>query len=213
MARNKLSPDERRREIMLAAQKLFSSKGIKATSVSDIVKVVGVAQGTFYWYFKSKEEVIKAVAQEYAREYFASQIDIVKNPGLSALEKMRLIWEDSLSKYADNISLINYMHSEKNREMHGQLAEENMGILFPLMADIIRQGMEEEVFLVQYPEETTMIFVAGLQGAHLLFDASLDQTMFERRIKIVTDFFLKGLGCTDHSFVDRIRIPVIMPLE
>ncbi|MDD3269592.1 MAG: TetR/AcrR family transcriptional regulator [Syntrophomonadaceae bacterium] len=213
MARSKLSPDERRREIILAAQGLFGSKGVKATSVSDIVKAVGVAQGTFYWYFKSKEEVIGAVAQEYAREYFASQIEIVKTPGLSALEKMQRIWEDSLNKYADNISLTNYLHSERNRDMHEQLVKENMGFLFPMMNEIIRQGKEEGVFLVQDIEETSMIFIAGLQGVHILFSSSMSQTLLEQRIKLTADFFLKGLGCTDISFMDRIQIPIIMPLD
>lgn len=213
MARRKTSPEERRREIVLAAQKLFSSKGIKATSVSDIVKAVGVAQGTFYWYFKSKEEVIKAVAQEYARDYYASQIEIVKTPGLSALEKMHRIWDDSLKKYAENISLTNYLHSEKSQDMHAQLVKENMGFLHPLMNDIIRQGLDEGVFRVQDVEETTLIFIAGLQGVHLLFNSSLDQTQFEHRIKLITDFFLKGLGCTDRSFAERLRMPNIIPAE
>ncbi len=213
MARHKLSPEERRREIVLAAQKLFNGKGIKATSVSDIVKAVGVAQGTFYWYFKSKDDVINAVAQEYAREYFASQIEIAKIPGLSALEKMHRIWDDSLKKYADNISLTNYLHSENNQDMHAQLVKENMGFLFPLMNDIISQGNEEGVFQIQDVEETTLIFIAGLQGVHLLFDSSLNQAQFENRIKLISDFFLKGLGCTDRSFVDELHVPNIIPME
>ncbi|MEN6326152.1 MAG: TetR/AcrR family transcriptional regulator [Syntrophomonas sp.] len=213
MAHRKLLPEERRREIVLAAQKLFNSKGIKATSVSDIVKAVGVAQGTFYWYFKSKEEVINAVAQEYTRNYYASQIEIVKTPGLSALEKMHRIWDDSLKKYAENISLTNYLHSEKSQAMHEQLVKENMVFLFPLMNDIIRQGTEEGIFQVQDVEETTLIFIAGLQGVHLLFYSSLNQTQFEYRVKLITEFFLKGLGCTDRSFVERLRIPNIIPME
>ncbi|MFC4403401.1 TetR/AcrR family transcriptional regulator [Gracilibacillus xinjiangensis] len=46
------------KELLLeVALELFATKGYHATKVSDIVKQAGVAQGTFYWYFTSKEEI------------------------------------------------------------------------------------------------------------------------------------------------------------
>ncbi|KMK74982.1 TetR/AcrR family transcriptional regulator [Alkalihalobacillus pseudalcaliphilus] len=46
---------------MKAALQLFATDGYHKTKVSDIVKVVGVAQGTFYWYFSSKEDIALAI--------------------------------------------------------------------------------------------------------------------------------------------------------
>ncbi|MGP4066195.1 TetR/AcrR family transcriptional regulator [Oceanobacillus sp. M65] len=48
---------ERREQILEVALKQFSDYGYHKTKVSDIVKAAGVAQGTFYWYFKSKEAI------------------------------------------------------------------------------------------------------------------------------------------------------------
>ncbi len=48
---------ERREQILEVALKQFSDDGYHKTKVSDIVKAAGVAQGTFYWYFKSKEAI------------------------------------------------------------------------------------------------------------------------------------------------------------
>lgn len=48
---------ERREQILEVALKQFSDYGYHKTKVSDIVKAAGVAQGTFYWYFKSKETI------------------------------------------------------------------------------------------------------------------------------------------------------------
>ena len=53
----KISTDERRTQILDTAAKLFIEKGYYETSVSNIVKECGVAQGTFYYYFKTKEEI------------------------------------------------------------------------------------------------------------------------------------------------------------
>jgi AcrR family transcriptional regulator len=46
-------PEIRRKELMDAAEKLFLEHGYEETAVSDIVKKTGVAQGTFYYYFKN----------------------------------------------------------------------------------------------------------------------------------------------------------------
>lgn len=57
-----------REQILVTALQLFAEHGYHKTKISDIVKMVGVAQGTFYWYFKSKEaialEIIKNGQEE-----------------------------------------------------------------------------------------------------------------------------------------------------
>ncbi|MFD0713789.1 TetR/AcrR family transcriptional regulator [Paenibacillus sp. GCM10027626] len=58
----------RRKQLMDIAVQLFAQKGYPNTKISDIVAAAGVAQGTFYWYFKSKQEiVIQLVADGHAR--------------------------------------------------------------------------------------------------------------------------------------------------
>lgn len=54
-------PAVRKAEILHAADKLFRDKGYENTAVSDIVKDVGVSQGTFYYYYKTKEEILDAL--------------------------------------------------------------------------------------------------------------------------------------------------------
>ncbi|MDO5607676.1 MAG: TetR/AcrR family transcriptional regulator [Capnocytophaga sp.] len=55
----KLEFNKKRNEsiIIAAADKLFAEKGIEATTISDIVKESGLARGTFYNYYKNKEEI------------------------------------------------------------------------------------------------------------------------------------------------------------
>ncbi|PAV33520.1 TetR family transcriptional regulator, partial [Bacillus licheniformis] len=50
-----------REELLHIALELFATKGYHAAKISDIVKQAGVAQGTFYWHFKSKEEIAKEI--------------------------------------------------------------------------------------------------------------------------------------------------------
>ncbi|ANS76750.1 TetR family transcriptional regulator [Paenibacillus yonginensis] len=56
--------NERRDQILQSALRRFAKDGYHATKISDIVAEVGVAQGTFYWYFKSKEAIALEIVKE-----------------------------------------------------------------------------------------------------------------------------------------------------
>ena len=80
MAKTRVSkaPEERRAELITAARRLFDEVGVEKTRVSDIVNSVGVAQGVFYYYFQSKDEIVKAVVDEISRE-LESDISAILN--------------------------------------------------------------------------------------------------------------------------------------
>lgn len=69
---------DRREEILAAARRLFVERGYAQTSVSDIVRAVGVAQGTFYLYFTSKRDLVLALVQalhdHLARDCFGEEV-------------------------------------------------------------------------------------------------------------------------------------------
>ena len=57
--------DVRRNEILDKAAGLFEERGYNNTTVNDILREVNIAKGTFYYYFKSKEEVLDAIIDRY----------------------------------------------------------------------------------------------------------------------------------------------------
>jgi AcrR family transcriptional regulator len=52
---------QRRGEILVAAKEVFARKGFHATTIADIAKQAGLAYGSIYWYFDSKEELFRAL--------------------------------------------------------------------------------------------------------------------------------------------------------
>lgn len=61
-------------ELMSAAQTLFLEKGVEATTISEIIARAGVAKGTFYHYFESKQHIIEALKKQYI-EFFIGVLD------------------------------------------------------------------------------------------------------------------------------------------
>ncbi|OIO00720.1 MAG: hypothetical protein AUJ49_09420 [Desulfovibrionaceae bacterium CG1_02_65_16] len=60
-----------RRSLLNAARSLVAAKGVKAATIAAIAEKAGVAKGLLFYYFDSKESVIRAVAQELDAEYTA----------------------------------------------------------------------------------------------------------------------------------------------
>jgi len=80
-----------RERLLESAKRLFSQKGYYATSVEDIVESAGFSKGTFYFYFKSKEELFKSLVEEM-------HLNIVKR--LESFLERELPLEDALIEHA-----------------------------------------------------------------------------------------------------------------
>ena len=63
--------EEKRQELLNAAEKLFCAKGYEGTSVQDILNVAEMSKGGFYHHFASKEDVIKALCARRAERALA----------------------------------------------------------------------------------------------------------------------------------------------
>jgi len=87
------TPNARQR-LLRAATSVFSAKGYAATRVSDIVEKAGVAQGTFYIYFKSKQSIFVTLVDEFFSELL--QLTIGRYPATRVADASDL--SDQISK-------------------------------------------------------------------------------------------------------------------
>lgn len=67
---------------------LFDKKGFSKTSIQDIVDMIGVTKGTFYYYFKSKQELLMDIHLSFIKELLSEQEVILKDEYLSSKVKM-----------------------------------------------------------------------------------------------------------------------------
>ena len=80
-------PEERRAEMVAAASKLFAQQGFVRTSVAEIVSAVDVAKGLFYYYFTTKDDMVKAVVEGYC-SYLGAQAQAIADGEGTAQEKL-----------------------------------------------------------------------------------------------------------------------------
>ena len=76
------STSEKYDKILQAAIEVISEKGLDKTSISDIVKRAGVAQGTFYLYYRSKNALVPAIAENL----LSLSLEKIKEPAKTATD-------------------------------------------------------------------------------------------------------------------------------
>jgi len=86
---------ESRNQILSAARFLFAERGYPQTKVSDIARETGMSQGNLYWYFSSKEDLLKAVLQDGFESFAAVLEKAAAHPG-SAIHKLDSLLDDYL---------------------------------------------------------------------------------------------------------------------
>lgn len=81
--RTLLPPDQRRQQLLDAAIWVFARKGYRRAGVSDIIERAGVARGTFYLYFESKEQVFLAIVETFHARITAAIAQADQTPPLN----------------------------------------------------------------------------------------------------------------------------------
>lgn len=77
-----------KQRILEAGIKLIDENGFKSTSINDIVEAIGVTKGTFYYYFASKEELLKDIHLLYIEDLIHRQDKILANPATTCTRKL-----------------------------------------------------------------------------------------------------------------------------
>jgi len=88
-------PEERRAEMVAAASKLFAQQGFVRTSVAEIVTAVDVAKGLFYYYFTTKDDMVKAVVEGYCSYLGTLANEICEGEGSGKEKLSRLMALDA----------------------------------------------------------------------------------------------------------------------
>lgn len=200
MARIVKAPEERRAEIVDTADRLFRQHGYAKCSVEMIIREIGVAKGTFYYYFKSKPDILEAVVDKTLGQVVEMAQSVADAPALSAMQKMEALLGGSHIGNDDSLDVAEMLHLPENRELHELTNIQTVLQLSPILAQIVEQGIGEGVFDVDKPLEIIQFLFTGAQfltdgGIFGFTDAEL------RARRLVTQTIIeKTLGAKPGSF-------------
>jgi AcrR family transcriptional regulator len=161
MARIIKKYDERRTEFLNTAQELFFTKGYEQTAVETIIKKMGLSKGTFYYYFKSKEDLLDALIKRLSEKILEEVKKIVDREDLDAITKLNRAYAVTRSVKLENLELLKVLlkvlYDDKNILFRFKIYRSSLEILAPEFSKIIRQGIKEKAFNTPYPDEAARL--------------------------------------------------------
>lgn len=174
--------EERRNEILDVAEKLFGTKGFDQTSTNDILNEIGIARGTLYYHFKSKEEILDAMIERIDKQLVAKAKMIAENKEIPVLQRLTMT---IMALNLDNDlghEVMEQVHRPQNALMHQKMRENLLAEVDPLITGLVEEGIEQGICRTDYPAEVvemTMLYSC------ITFDALAEDTQEQRQRKIM----------------------------
>lgn len=172
--------EERKKEILDVAEELFTTKGYDNTSTADILERVGIARGTLYYHFKSKEEILDALIDRIMQE-IVYNVKVALSGNVTAPQKIILFIGAMKVDSAIGKEITEYAHKPQNALMHQKIQNSLLSVVTPIVAEILKEGIEEGWLSTNYPEEVAEML---LVYSSVVFDDMNEIAKVEREKKV-----------------------------
>ena len=153
--------EERRNEIIETAGKLFEEKGYEQTQVQDIVNEIGVAKGLFYYYFKSKDEVMEELADRYA-DAIIDAVNKLIDKDISTFDKINRIFQIFIDSAEKKFGIFMGILNVKNGITHERIFFNVGKKMVPLVTELILSGNDNGECNCSDPKFITEFLISGL---------------------------------------------------
>lgn len=198
--------EERKNEILDAAEKLFGAKGFDHTSTNDIINEIGIARGTLYYHFKSKEDILDAMIERITRQLIAKATDIVQKKEIPVLQRLTMAIMALNVNNELGLEVMQQVHKPQNALMHQKMQETLLSGVNPLITGLIEEGIQQDIFRTDYPAEAVEMTMLYSSTA---FDSMTVYTEEERQRKIVAFIYnLEQLLGMEHGSMQSAILPI-----
>ncbi|KOS68183.1 TetR family transcriptional regulator [Lysinibacillus contaminans] len=196
--------EERRNEILDAADELFGQKGFDGTSTNDILEKVGIARGTLYYHFKSKEDIMDALIERISVSLLGAAQKIGADKSLSLNERIiGVVMALNISGKSSE-EIMEHIHKPQNALMHQKIQKVIINGVPPILTGIIREGIEQGLFSTPFPYECMEMVVAYM---NTVFDDDMVEMTSDERASRMQAFVFnveRLLGAESGSLISVV---------
>ncbi len=185
--------ERRKQELLDIAYRMFISKGYENTSVDDIIAEAGIAKGTYYYYFESKEQMLEEVIGMMIDKETEAAASILESDASVAQKIVGII--ASIRPAPEEQPIEGALMRPENIIMHQKIKRRFVEKIVPLLSRVVEEGVEQGIFSCDnIPERVRMVMV--LSGE--IFD---EDNYTERDIDVFIDITEKLLGGGKDSMI------------
>jgi AcrR family transcriptional regulator len=187
------APAVRRAELINCAQGLFLTRGYERTTINDVIAATGLSKGAFYHHFKSKEDLLEAIAARFARESLAFIEALQADDSLDALQRLNRLLALSRDWKREHIPELKAMFTTllkpENAMLYHRIVEAAFAVLAPALAAIIAQGEAEGVFDAGDPRTAadTLLWLSNGRRGLVITAMATAETDVEAALRLIVD--------------------------
>lgn len=190
-------PESRREDILKAALGLFREVGFEKVSVESIAKEAGIAKGSFYNYFKTKEGVYEAVIADIASQNLSIVKEHLSDKTISPKERLTkyIDWTFRLTEQQEK-SLSRILEQKTNaiqQQMYLLALDEGMNQMLPVFEKLLEEGAASGEFNLPDARFTAVVMLGAFRGIHVAFYNNLQIDITTGRAYLY-DFLSRLLG-------------------
>lgn len=197
----------RKNEILDVAERLFGTKGFDRTSTNDILNEIGIARGTLYYHFKSKEEILDAMIGRIMKRLIEKAETVAAQKDVPVLQRLTMMMLSlNVSDGSLGQELLKQMHKPQNALMHQKMEKSLLSGINPIITGLIKEGAEQGICQTDYPEEAAeMAFLY----TNTVFDDLMEHSEEEKQRKIAAFIYnLERLLCMEQGSMRAVIMPV-----
>lgn len=198
--------EERRNEILDTAERLFVEKGFDGTSTNDILNDIGIARGTLYYHFKSKEDILDAMIERLTGRLIANASEIVKKKELPVMQRLTMTMMSLNVSGGIGQEIMKQIHKPQNALMHQKMQTTLLSAVNPLITGLIEEGIAQGICSTDYPADVVEMV---LLYSNTSFDELAELNSDERRKKITAFIYnLERLLGMERGSLDEVILPI-----
>lgn len=163
MKRISKAPEVRRQELLDTAMELFAQKGYEETSMGDIARAAGVAQGLCYRYFDSKQKLFQEAMEQYVRTCCAEFLPVIHDRSQTIRARIGRMADAALA--SDRTSQYSaFYHAPGNQDLHEELSLQICRYLLPHVTKELRAACASGELTLRSPETAASFLLYGQIG-------------------------------------------------
>jgi AcrR family transcriptional regulator len=195
----KLHSQETANRILDQAMRIFLQKGYHGTSIDDITKAARLTKGSLYWHFKSKEDLLKRIINEYERGFLNGMIHAVGEVKGGVLDKFeKYIRFNSAFAYHNRELCVSFETlAGELIGAHDRVEPEFRRIYKKyqiFLSDLIKQGKKDKIFRKELDTDlSALAFMAFHYGVLVQWSINRNKIDGEEFVKTFKEIMLEGL--------------------
>ena len=198
--------EERKNEILDVAERLFGTKGFDNTSTSDILNEVGIARGTLYYHFKSKEDILDAMIDRRTGRLVEKAAALLAKKEIPVMRRLTMMMTALNVNGSLGQEIMAQVHKPQNALMHQKMQERLLAGVNPLITGLIREGMAQGICRTEYPAEVAEM---TLLYSNTVFDTLAEHGKEERERKINAFIYnLERLLGMERGSMEAVILPI-----